>query len=101
MLTYFSSFLKSYQAVDEYVISSYLLLKELATKYPRLQQGAAAKFADLFTQIESPLSIYLNIKDSDLRNAYIQHIKNFIPTWPDIFIKLLPYGPLHEDARRT
>ena len=92
MLTYFSSFLKSYQSVDEHVIASYLLLKELATKYPRLQQGAAVKFTDLFSQIESPLAIYLNIKDSDLRNAYIQHIKNFIPTWPDIFIKLLPYA---------
>lgn len=92
MLGYFSSFLKSYQTVDEHVIASYLLLKELAAKHPRFQQGAAIKFADLFAQIENPLDIYLNIKDSDLKNAYIQHIKNFIPGWPDIFIKLLPYA---------
>ncbi|HWP68247.1 MAG TPA: transcription elongation factor GreA, partial [Rectinemataceae bacterium] len=92
MLTYFSSFLKSYQAVDEHVVSSYLLLKDLATRYPRLQQNVTGKFADYFAQIENPLAVYLNIKDSDLRNAYIQHIKNFVPAWPEIFIKLLPYA---------
>ncbi|PKL05633.1 MAG: transcription elongation factor GreA, partial [Spirochaetae bacterium HGW-Spirochaetae-9] len=93
MLTYFSGFLKSYQTVDEHVIASYLLLKELATKYPRIQQQvAAAKFADLFAEVENPLSIYLNMKDADLRNAYILHIKNFIPNWPEIYIKLLPYA---------
>ena len=92
MLTYFQSFLKSYQSVDEHVIASYLLLKELATKYPRLQQGVQIKFADLFAQIDNPLAIYLNLKDSDLRNAYILHIKNFIPSWPEIYIKLLPYA---------
>lgn len=93
MLTYFSGFLKSYQTVDEHVIASYLLLKELATKYPRIQQQvAASKFADLFAEVENPLTIYLNMKDSDLRNAYILHIKNFIPNWPEIYIKLLPYA---------
>lgn len=92
MLAYFSSFLKTYQTVDEFVVSSFLLLKDLATKYPRLQQNVTAKFSDLFAQIENPLSIYINIKDSDLRNAYVQHIKNFIPGWPDIYIKLLPYA---------
>jgi len=92
MLTYFSSFLKSYQSVDEHVVSSYLLLKDLATRYPRLQQNVTGKFADIFAQIENPLTIYLDIKDSDLRNAYIQHIKNFVPAWPEIFIKLLPYA---------
>ena len=92
MLAYFSSFLKSYQSVDEHVVSSFLLLKDLATRYPRLQQHVTGKFADIFAQIENPLAIYLNIKDSDLRNAYIQHIKNFVPAWPEIFIKLLPYA---------
>jgi len=92
MLSYFQSFLKSYQAVDEHVIASFLLLKELAAKYPRLQQGASSTFADLFGQIENPLAVYLAIKDSDLRNAYIQHIKNFIPGWADFYIRLLPYA---------
>ena len=92
MLGYFSSFLKSYQSVDEHVVSSYLLLKDLAARYPRLQQHVTGKFADIFAQIENPLAVYLNIKDSDLRNAYIQHIKNFVPAWPEIFIKLLPYA---------
>ncbi|MEW6548401.1 MAG: transcription elongation factor GreA [Spirochaetota bacterium] len=92
MLAYFQSFSKSYSSVDEHVISSYLLLKELAAKHPRFQQGAQAKFADLFSQLENPLAVYLGIKDSDLRNSYIQHIKNFIPGWAEIFIEFLPYA---------
>lgn len=92
MLAYFSSFLKSYQSVDEHVIASYLLLKELTAKHPRLQQGVPLKFTDLFADIDNPLEIYLSIKDNDLRNAYIQHIKAMVSEWPGIYIKLLPYA---------
>jgi transcription elongation factor GreA len=92
MLAYFQGFLRSYTVADEHVISSYLLMKELATKYPRQQQGLSLQFAEIFPQIENPLAVYLAIKDSDIRNSYIQHIKNFVPSWPDIFIEFLPYA---------
>lgn len=92
MLGYFNGFLKSYQNVDEYVVASYLLLNNLSIKHSRLQQNISLKFTELFAQIESPLAIYLGIKDSDLRNTYVQQIKNFIPTWPEIFLSLLPYA---------
>jgi transcription elongation factor GreA len=92
MLGYFQGFLKSSQEVDEFTISSYLLLKDFAAKHQRFQQGLQMKFADLFASIADPLEIYLRIKDADLRNAYVQHIKNFVPGWPDIYIEFLPYA---------
>lgn len=92
MLSYFSSFIKSYQTVDEHVIASYLLLKELAVKYPRAQQGPGMKFTELFQEIENPAAIYQNIHDAELRNSYVQNIRNFIPGWADVYIKILPYA---------
>jgi transcription elongation factor GreA len=92
MLAYFQGFLKSWQTVDEHVVSSYLLLKEVAVKYPRLKQNLSVQFGELFQEIENPLDIYLGIKDADLRNSYVQHIKNNVQNWPEIFIKLLPYA---------
>jgi len=92
ILGYFQGFIKSYQEVNEFTIASYLLLKDFATKHQRFQQGLQMKFADLFASISDPLEIYLRIKDADLKNAYVQHIKNFVPGWPDIYIQFLPYA---------
>lgn len=92
MLSYFTSFLKLPQA-NEFVVGSWLLLKELSVRYPRLQQYIIVKFAELFSQIsDNVVSVYLGLKDTDLRNMFIQNIKSSIPNWPDIFIMLLPYA---------
>jgi transcription elongation factor GreA len=92
MLSYFVSFLKIGQ-VNEYVVGSYLLLKELSTRYPRLQQHVTIRFPDLFAQIkDSIVPIYLGLKDTELKNQFIQNIKTLIPNWPDIYIQLLPYA---------
>jgi transcription elongation factor GreA len=92
MLSYFVSFLKIGQ-VNEYVVGSYLLLKELSTRYPRLQQHITIRFPDLFEQIkDSIVPIYLGLKDTELKNQFIQNIKTLIPNWPDIYIQLLPYA---------
>jgi len=92
MFGYFTSFLKSYQSVDEHVIASYLLLKEFTGKNKRFQLPTTLQFAQLFQEVTNPLEVYLSIKDSDLRNSYIQHIKNFVSNWPEFFLKLLPYA---------
>jgi len=98
MLAYFTTFLNTFQSseasvpADEFVVSSYLLLKDLSAKYPRLQQAPTMSFQALFARIENPVSVYQNIKDTELRNAFVQHIKLFVPEWSDVYIKLLPYA---------
>jgi len=92
MLNYFVSFLK-YTQVNEFVVGSYLLLKELAGRYPRLQQYVTMRFIDLFNQIRDAIvPIYLSLKDTELRNQLIQAIKLYVPSWADIYIELLPYA---------
>jgi len=92
MLSYFLSFLKLTQA-NEYMVGAYLLVKELSARYPRLQQHVTMRFADLFAQIKDNIvPVYLSLKDTELRNQFIQNIKTFVPNWPDIYIQLLPYA---------
>ncbi|MEN6297098.1 MAG: transcription elongation factor GreA [Rectinema sp.] len=92
MLSYFVSFLKLTQA-NEFMIGSYLLVKELSSRYPRLQQHVTMRFADLFGQIKDNIvPIYLALKDTELRNQLIQNIKTFVSNWPDVYIQLLPYA---------
>jgi transcription elongation factor GreA len=92
MLAFFSGFVRSYQAVNESVIASYLLLKELAAKYSHLKGVVALNFTELFDQIEDPVAVYDGIKDAELRRSFLQHVKNFVPDWPDVYIRIFPYS---------
>ena len=92
MLAFFTGFVRSYQAANETVVASYLFLKELAAKYPHLKGAATLGFAELFEQIEDPIAVYDAIKDAELRRAFLLHIKNFVPDWADVYVRLFPYS---------
>jgi len=91
MFGFFTGFVRSYQAANETVVAAYLFLKELAAKYPHLKGAAALGFAELFAEIEDPLGIYDGIKDAELRKSFLSHVKNFVPDWPDVYVRLFPY----------
>jgi transcription elongation factor GreA len=92
MLGFFTGFVRAYQVANESVVSSYLFLKELAAKYPYLKGQASAGFAELFEEIEDPVVIYDGIKDAELRRSFLQHIKNFVPDWADVYVRIFPYS---------
>lgn len=91
MFSFFTGFVRSYQAANETVVASYLFIKELAAKYPHLKGSVTLGFAELFSEIEDPVTVYDGIKDADLRKSFLLHIKNFVPDWPDVYIKLFPH----------
>ncbi|MDR1909217.1 MAG: transcription elongation factor GreA [Spirochaetaceae bacterium] len=91
MHTYFTAFLRSYSQVTEQVVASYLLLKDLAGRYPQL--GAPQlSFPELFNGIEDIPAVFLGLKEAKLREEFLSHIKLLIPSWPDIYIKLFPWS---------
>jgi transcription elongation factor GreA-like protein len=92
MLGFFTGFVRSYQVVNETVVSSYLLLKELAAKYPHLKGAVTLGFSELFEEIEDPVAIYDGIKDAELRRSFLQHVKNFVPEWPEVYVRIFPYS---------
>ena len=94
MFSYFTGYLKSYSQVNEQVVASYLLVKELVGRYPHLGSGIKMDFLELFEGIEDQTELFLNLKDVKLKEEFLHQIKLFVPGWDDIFIKLFPKYPL-------
>ncbi|MEI6388003.1 MAG: transcription elongation factor GreA [Spirochaetota bacterium] len=92
MLAYFTGFTRSFQQVNEQVVSAYLLLKEIAVANKSLASSLTVGFAELFEQIEDPVAIWEGIKDSRLRAAYVQDIRAFVPEWSDVYVRLFPWS---------
>ena len=90
MFSYFAGYLKAFNQVNEQIIASYLVVKQIIAKHPHLNPGINYNFAELFGEIEDPSIVYTAIKDNDLKRSYLQHIKNFLPDWADKYVKLFP-----------
>ncbi|MDR2631198.1 MAG: transcription elongation factor GreA [Spirochaetaceae bacterium] len=93
MMAYFLGYLRSYNQVNEQVVASYLLIKELAGRYPQLVTGLSFNFLDIFDGIEEIPGLFFNLKDNKLKEEFLRHVQLFVPSWPDIYIKLLPFAP--------
>lgn len=92
MFNYFSGYLKSYTQVNENVVASYLLVKDLVSRYPYLGAGLQFDFAELFDEIEDVVAIFSALKDNRLKEEFLHHVKLFVPAWADIYLKLFPYA---------
>jgi transcription elongation factor GreA len=95
MFAYFTAYLKSYNQVNEQVVASYLLVKDLVSQFPHLGTGLKMGFTEIFEGIEDPNELYSNLKDVKLKEDFLKQIHLFVPGWVDIFIKLFPRCPLH------
>lgn len=90
MFSYFAGYLKAFNQVNEQIIASYLVVKQIVAKHPHLNPGIQYNFAELFDEIDDPSVVYTAIKDNDLKRSYLQHIKNFLPDWDEVYVKLFP-----------
>ncbi|ULQ59894.1 transcription elongation factor GreA [Brucepastera parasyntrophica] len=90
MFSYFAGYLKAFNQVNEQIIASYLVVKQIVAKHPHINPGIQYNFAELFSEIDDPSVVYLAIKDNNLKKSYLQHIKIFLPDWADYYIKLFP-----------
>jgi len=90
MFTYFAGYLKAFNQVNEHIIASYLVVKQIVTKHPHLNPGIQYNFAELFEEVEDPAAVYKTMKNNELKKSYLLHIKNFISDWPEMYINLFP-----------
>lgn len=90
MFSYFTAWIKSYNQANEVIVASYLLVKDLVTRFKHLNTGLQFNFSELFEQISDPVAVYADLKDSQLRQQFLSNIKLFVSEWPDIFVKLFP-----------
>lgn len=92
MVSVFSGYARSYSQVNELVVSSYLFLKELAAANPRFKSTSTVGFTELMSECDDIVGVYTSIKDATLRQSFLLHIKNFMPDWADIYVRLFPYA---------
>ncbi|MDR2767557.1 MAG: transcription elongation factor GreA [Treponema sp.] len=93
MFAYFSACLRSYTQVNEQVIASWLLARNLGSRHPRLAVNLP-DFAELFSRIDDLNGLFLNLKDSKLREEFLHQIRLLIPRWDDIYVRLFPHAML-------
>jgi len=91
MFDFFVGFLKAFNAVNEYVIASFLFVRDLVKQYPYLNPGIDYTFSDLFDQIEDVELVFSRIDDPDIKREFLHEIKQNISGWQDLFIRFFPY----------
>ena len=95
MFDYFAAYLKSHSQVNEQVITSYLLIKDLIGQHSYLGAGIKINFNELFDGIEDITELFGNLKDQKLKEEFLKNINLFLPDWADIYIKLFPRFPVN------
>jgi transcription elongation factor GreA len=93
MFAYFTGFLKGYTVVSETVISSWLLLQKITSRYPFLSIGVQTSFEELFGKIEKLEETFSRIEDPDIRKDFLVSVKKNIEGWPGVFTRLFHLFP--------
>ena len=91
MYAYLTSFLKTSNQASEHAIASYLLIKELAGKYPHLGANLSFNFAEILKNVKSIPVLFSSLKDTRFKEDFLQYVQLLMPEWTDIFIELFPY----------
>jgi transcription elongation factor GreA len=91
MVSYFTTFLRPNSGQNtEQVVSSYLLIKELSTKYTHLGSSLTANFSDIFSKIGDVPYLFKNLKDTKIKEAFLHNVKLHVGGWPQVYTKLFP-----------
>ncbi|MDR0784325.1 MAG: transcription elongation factor GreA [Treponema sp.] len=94
IFSYFTGFLKFSGYANEQVVASYLIVKDLAGKFPMLGSGVSINFVDIFEAVSDVPEVFSNLKDARLKEDFLRHIKLFITEWADVYAKLFPHALL-------
>jgi transcription elongation factor GreA len=90
MFIYFTNYLKSFSSVNEFVLSSYLIMEMVINRFPHMNPNMQIEFKDLFEEIEDLNGTFIKINDTDLKKMFLDHVKKDVENWQDIFVELFP-----------
>lgn len=91
MFDVFVAYLRSPTVVNEYVIGSYLIVRDVVKHYPYLNPAIDLDFRHLFDEIESLEELFAALNDSGLRRKLLREIRTQISDWPRCYVRLFPY----------
>jgi len=90
MLNFFTSSLKAANQGGEQTVAAYILVRDIAAKFPQLGISVNLNFADIFKNINNIPELYGNLKDNRFREEFLKNIQIHVPDWADIFIRIFP-----------
>ncbi|SIQ00362.1 transcription elongation factor GreA [Alkalispirochaeta americana] len=91
MFDYFAATIRSSGSSNEYSISSLIVLTDLVTKYPFLQQDLELDFLSAYEQIENVEEVFSRIESTGLKKRFLGHLRAVDNNWAEVYAKLLPY----------
>jgi transcription elongation factor GreA len=91
MFEYFAGTVRSGSVVNEYVISSVIVLKDLVVRYPFLHQDLELDFKNYYEKIENLEEVFSRIESPNLKKRFLALVRATDREWADVYARLLPY----------
>ena len=91
MFEYFAAFVRNPAQVNEYVISSLIVLREVVAKFPFLKGDLELDFGQMYQQIDDLEGVFSRIDSTDLRKRFLAQVRKVDKNWGPVFARLLPY----------
>lgn len=91
MFDYFGGYLKNVSTVNEFVISSCIVLEDVVTRYPFLRGDLELDFGTLYNATEDFETTFSRIESADLRRKTLAHVRRVDENWGEVYARVLPY----------
>ncbi|AEC01833.1 transcription elongation factor GreA [Parasphaerochaeta coccoides] len=94
MISYFNDILANTDETDDKKMSSFLLLDELRNGRYHLSFIRPSKdytFEELYLGADNIVSLFKEIKDSELNKSFITQVMRNVEDWPQVLVSLFPY----------
>ncbi len=88
MFSYFTAFLKSSASINEFVLSSHMLVQQLVSIYPYLNPGLEFTFQDLIQAMENVEELFAKISDPELKKTFLIQLFQHHSDWPAVYARL-------------
>ncbi|MFQ3620467.1 MAG: transcription elongation factor GreA, partial [Spirochaetales bacterium] len=93
MFDYFLSYLRSYTGVNEYILTSALLVRRIVARYPFLNPGFPIDVKEMLESADNLVELFLKIPHADTKKELLVQIKKNLKNWPELYLTLFPQYP--------
>ncbi len=90
LFSYFTGFLKASTTINENIVASVLIIRQVVKQYPFLNPGIMIDFKEMVDQAEDIETLFTKIEDTDLKKEFLVNIKERIDEWPELFARFFP-----------
>lgn len=91
MFEYFASFVRNPAQVNEYVIASLIVLRDVVSRFPFLRNDLELDFDTVYQQIDDLEGVFSRIDSTDLKKRFLTLVRKHDKNWGPVFARLLPY----------